>query len=409
MSLSSTTPAAVPAAPRERSSSRSRKSGQAAPKGLVEFSVVYTDRSVNHMSEHFQEVMRDVSATLKEVYAAHATAIVPGSGTYAMEAVARQFGSGQKCLVVRNGYFSYRWSQILEAGSLPSEEIVLKARPCDGNENPAYAPVDVDEVIACIERERPGVVFMPHVETSSGIMVPDSYISSVAEAVHKVGGLLVLDCIASGCVWVDMKATGVDVLISAPQKGWSGSPFGGLVMLSKNARTHLDNTTSNCFAIDLKKWVGIMDAYEQGGHMYHTTMPTDSIVHFREIQREMAQIGFQRLRKEQLALGSAVRDLLAKQGFRSVAAKGFEAPGVVVSYTDDPKIKSGEKFAKQGMQIAAGVPLMVDDFTQSASFKTFRLGLFGIDKMMNIPGTVRKLEDALSGIEKEDARLTSRL
>ena len=234
------------------------------PDGLLEFSVVFTDRSVNHMSEQFQAVMTEISATLKRVYNAAAVAVVPGGGTYGMEAVARQFATGQKCLVVRNGFFSYRWTQILEAGAVASEHIVLKAARTDDAANAPFAPRDVNEVCERIRSERPQVVFAPHVETSAGIILPDDYISAVANATHEVGGLFVLDCIASGALWVDMQATGVDILISAPQKGWSASPCSALVMLSDRARSAIEGTSSTSFAADLKKWLQIMEAYEIG-------------------------------------------------------------------------------------------------------------------------------------------------
>ncbi|MEM7320702.1 MAG: aminotransferase class V-fold PLP-dependent enzyme, partial [Pseudomonadota bacterium] len=202
------------------------------PEGLEEFSVVFTDRSLNHMSATFQQVMRDISDMLCEVYGAEGVAVIPGGGTYAMEAVARQFARGSKALVVRNGWFSYRWSQIFEAGGFTASSTVMKARPT-GNAQPApFAPAPIEDVVATIHSERPDVVFAPHVETSSGVILPDEYVSAMAQAAHDVGGLMILDCIASGCAWIDMKATGVDVLISAPQKGWSASPSAGLVMLS---------------------------------------------------------------------------------------------------------------------------------------------------------------------------------
>jgi len=399
-------PSPAPRAPRKRSSSRGKKSpsallGEASPdpNGLLEYSVVYTDRALNHMSVKFQDVMRDISRNLKHVYGAHTVAVVPGSGTFSMEAVARQLGTGKKCLVLRNGYFSYRWSQIFEACAIPSEEVVLRARPVAGEEDspcPAYAPVPLEELVETIMRERPAVVFAPHVETSSGIILPDAYIRAMAEATHRAGGLLVLDCIASGCVWLDMRELGIDVLISAPQKGWSGPAGVGLVMLSAAAAERVEHGGSTSFAVDLKKWVGIMAAYEGGGHMYHATMPTDAIKTFRDVLLETAAYGYERVKEEQISLGAAVRSALGARGFKSVAAEGFRAPGVVVSYTDDAGIKSGAKFAAQGMQIAAGVPLMLDDFTQSAEFKTFRLGLFGLDKLHRIGRTVRLLEDRLS-------------
>lgn len=354
--------------------------------------------------------MKDISSTLKEVYGAHSAVLVPGGGTYAMEAVARQFGSGRKCMVVRNGYFSFRWSQILGTGSFASEEIVLKGRPVEEGGNPAYAPLDIDEVVQKISQERPSVVFAPHVETSSGIMLPDSYMKAVAEAVHKVGGIFVLDCIASGCMWVDMRANGVDVLISAPQKGWSSSACAGIVMLSQEARTLLQDRQANSFALDLNKWVAVMEAYEQGGHMYHATMPTDSIMRFRDIQQESKAYGFDRMKREQQQLGDIVRSLLAHYGYKSVAAKGFEAPGVVVSYTSDQEMKTGAKFASLGMQIAAGVPLMLDEFTTSSpDFRTFRLGLFGIDKLQKIPDTVARLDAVMSTLTPSSPQWVAKL
>jgi aspartate aminotransferase-like enzyme len=368
------------------------------PSGLLEYSVVYTDRSLNHMSVKFQQVMKDISTVLKRVYHAQSVTVIPGSGTYAMEAVARQFGSRKKCLVIRNGYFSYRWSQIFEACSIPSEEIVLKARPVDDRLQPAYAPVPIDEVVETILRERPEVVFAPHVETSCGMILPDSYIKAVGDAVHSVGGLFVLDCIASGCIWVDMAALSVDVIVSAPQKGFSATPCAGLVMMSEAANAKTEVSNSNSFAIDLKKWMNIMAAYENGGHMYHTTMPTDALKIFRDVLLESAAYGFDRLKQEQCDLGNEVRSLMLSRGVSFVAAKGFWAPSVVVSYTDDMDIKNGAKFARAGMQIAAGVPLMVDDFTESSDYKTFRLGLFGLPKIQNIPRTVSLLEETLDKV-----------
>ncbi len=362
------------------------------PNGLDEFSVVFTDRSLNHMSAQFQGVMNDISSMLKEVYKADGVAIVPGGGTYGMEAVARQFAKGSKVLVVRNGWFSFRWSQIVDAGDLASETIVMKARQ-QGNETTApFAPAPIEEVVAKIRDEKPDVVFAPHVETSAGVILPDSYIKALAEAAHEVGALMVLDCIASGCIWVDMKATGVDVLISAPQKGWSSTPSAGLVMLGERAIAKLEETTSDSFAVDLKKWFQIMQAYENGGHAYHATMPTDSLLAFRDTMAETRAYGFERLREAQWALGNGVRELLAKRGIKSVAADGFGAPGVVVSYTDDPEVQSGRAFAANGTQIAAGVPLQCDE---PQGFSTFRLGLFGLDKLYDVPATIERLTRAL--------------
>ncbi|WP_413221710.1 aminotransferase class V-fold PLP-dependent enzyme [Tritonibacter mobilis] len=365
------------------------------PDGLDEFSVVFTDRSLNHMSKEFQQVMLDINAMLKEVYKADATALVPGGGTYAMEAVARQFARNQDTLVVRNGWFSYRWSQIFETGGLTKTASVMKARQTGNAAQSPFAPAPIEEVTEAIRDQKPAVVFAPHVETAAGVILPDDYVTQMAEAAHEVGALMVLDCIASGCAWVDMKATGVDVLISAPQKGWSASPSAGLVMLSKRALARLDETTSDSFALDLKKWRAIMQAYEDGGHAYHATMPTDALRMFRDTMAETKEYGFKRLREAQWKLGNGVREMLAKKGVTSVAAEGFGAPGVVVSYTDDPQIQNGKKFADQGMQIAAGVPLAVDE---PEGFKTFRLGLFGLDKLYDVNGTLSRLKTVLDQV-----------
>ena len=365
------------------------------PEGLEEFSVVFTDRSLNHMSQRFQQVMRDLSATLREVYGAAQVALVPGGGTYAMEAVARQFGHGAHALVVRNGWFSYRWSQIFETGGFAREVTVAMARPAGNEIQPAYAPPPIEEVVAKIRETKPDAVFAPHVETSAGLVLPDDYITTLAAAAHEVGALVVLDCIASGAIWVDMKATGVDVLVSAPQKGWSASPSAGLVMLSERAVVRLAETDSDSFALDLKKWRAIMAAYEDGGHAYHATVPTDALTGLRDAMEETREMGFAAAREAQIRLGEEVRGLLAEKGVRPVAAPGFGAPGVVVSYTDDPEIKSGRAFAAQGMQIAAGVPLAVGE---PEGFSTFRLGLFGLDKLKDVDGTVARLRAVLDKV-----------
>ncbi len=364
------------------------------PEGLEEFSVVFTDRSLNHMSARFQQVMRDVSGLLKEVYRGSAVALVPGGGSYAMEAVARQFGKG-RVLIVRNGWFSYRWTQIFEAGGFASETSVVMARQTGNDARAPYAPPPIEEVVAKIREHRPDAVFAPHVETSSGIILPDDYITRMAAAAHEVGALMVLDCIASGCVWVDMAATGVDVLISAPQKGWSSSPSAGVVVLSPAGEARLAETVSNSFALDLKKWRAIMEAYEKGGHAYHATMPTDAILGFRDAMLETQAMGFEAAKAAQWALGRAVRAMLAEKGVVSVAAEGFGAPGVVVSYTGDPEVQSGAKFRAQGLQIAAGVPLQVGE---GPEFKTFRLGLFGLDKLKDVEGTVARLKRAVDAV-----------
>jgi aspartate aminotransferase-like enzyme len=365
------------------------------PEGLLEYSVVFTDRALNHMSRAFQGVMKDISATLREVYRARAAVVVPGSGTFGMEAVARQFATGRRCLVVRNGWFSYRWTQIFDMGAIPAASTVLKARPIGNERHAPYAPPPVDEVVAAIRAERPEMVFAPHVETASGMILPDAYVRAVAEATHAAGGLFVLDCIASGALWVDMAASGVDVLISAPQKGWSSVPCCALVMLSERARSAIESTTSTSYACDLRKWLQIIEAYENGGHAYHATMPTDGLVRLRAAMKETADWGFERARSAQQELGDRVRALLAGKGVRSVAAPGFEAPGVVVSYTDDPEVQSGRKFLAEGLQAAAGVPLQCDE---PAGFQTFRLGLFGLDKLKNIDRTVETLGRAVSRI-----------
>lgn len=358
------------------------------PQGLEEFSVVFTDRSLNHMSAVFQGVMNDISAMLKEVYVADAVAIIPGGGTFGMEAVARQFARGADVLVVRNGWFSYRWSQIFEAGDFTASTTVLKARQV-GNASPSpFAPAPIEEVVETIRTQKPDVVFAPHVETSAGVILPDDYIAAMAAAAHEVGALMVLDCIASGCAWVDMRGLGVDVLISAPQKGWSASPCAGLVMLSERALARMEETTSDSFAADLKKWHQIMMAYENGGHAYHATMPTDALRDFRYTMIETRDYGFGRLKEAQWALGDAVREMFADKGITSVAADGFGAPGVVVSYTTDPDIQTGKPFAAKGMQIAAGVPLQCDE---PSDFRTFRIGLFGLDKLYDVPNTLARL------------------
>ena len=362
------------------------------PDGLLEFSVVYTDRALNHMSQRFQGVMKDISSILKDVYKAHSVVLVPGSGTFGMEAVARQFAHGKKVMVIRNGWFSYRWTQIFDMGSIPAESVILKAKQLTSDTKSAWAPCPIEEVEAQIAREKPAVVFAPHVETAAGMMLPDDYLTRVANAVHAAGGLFVLDCIASGAMWVDMKATGVDILISAPQKGWSGSPCCAMVMLSERARKAIDATQSSSFACDLKKWLNIMEAYEAGTHMYHTTMPTDALAQLREVMKETQAYGFDKVKQEQLVLGNQVRALLVSRGFKSVAATGFQAPGVVVSYTQDADIHNSKKFLALGLQTAAGVPLQCDE---PKDFMTFRIGLFGLEKLHNPARSVQHLAAAL--------------
>jgi len=365
------------------------------PDGLLEFSVVYTDRALNHMSKRFQRVMCDISSMLKEVYQARSAILVPGSGSFGMEAVARQFAHQKPVVILRNGWFSYRWTQILEMGNIPSKATILKAQRVAMESEAPWVPHPIEAVESTVARERPAVVFAPHVETSAGMMLPDGYLKRVADAVHAVDGLLVLDCVASGAMWVDMKATGVDVLISAPQKGWSGSPCCAMVMLSERARQTIDATTSSSFAADLKKWLQVMETYEAGGHVYHTTMPTDALCRLREVMQETRDYGFEKVRQEQQILGDKVRRLLESRGCKSVAAEGFKAPGVVVSYTRDPEIQSAKKFINVGLQTASGVPLQCDE---PADFMTFRIGLFGVDKLHQPDRAVDQLRQAMDTI-----------
>ena len=371
------------------------------PDGLLEFSVVYTDRSLNHMSEEFKRVMVDISSVLKDAYNASSAVIVPGSGTFGMEAVARQFANNQKCLVLRNGWFSYRWTQIFELDHITNDITVLKGRQLDNSAQGVFAPAPIEEVVAFIKKEKPAVVFAPHVETSAGIILPDDYIKAVGEAVRSVNGLFVLDCIASGAMWVDMKACNVDVLITAPQKGWSSSPCCALIALGERARERIDSTQSSSFSMDLKKWLQIMEAYEKGGHVYHTTMPTDALKILRNVMKETQSLGFAKLKAKQVELGEKVRKLLESKGYHSVSAKGFQAPGVVVSYTTDPDIQSGKKFIALGLQTAAGVPLQCDE---RPDFRTFRIGLFGLEKLGHIDRTVDHLASALEKITEAQAQ-----
>ena len=366
------------------------------PDGLLEFSVVYTDRSLNHMSGQFQHVVRDISALLKETYNARSAVIVPGSGTFGMESVARQFAQKQKCLIVRNGWFSYRWTQILETGNIAQDVHVLKARQVDDATTGSFAPPPIAEVVAFIEKEKPAVVFVPHVETSSGIILPDDYVQAIGAAVESADGLFVLDCIASGAMWTDMKECKVDVLISAPQKGWSSTPCCAMIGLGERAREKIEHTQNSSFAMDLKKWLQVIEAYENGGHLYHATMPTDGLKILRNNMKETQALGFATVRARQIDLGTKVRALLESKNFKSVAAPGFQSPGVVVSYTSDPDIQNGKKFLRAGLQIAAGVPLQCDE---RADFRTFRLGLFGLEKLQHVDRTVANLKAALDRID----------
>jgi len=371
------------------------------PDGLLEFSVVYTDRSLNHMSEEFKKVIVDISSVLKDAYNASSAVIVPGSGTFGMESVARQFANNEKCFVLRNGWFSYRWTQIFDLASITKDITVIKGKQLEDSTQGVFAPAPIEEVVALIKKEKPAVVFAPHVETSAGIILPDGYLKAVGEAVRSVNGLFVLDCIASGAMWVDMKACQVDVLITAPQKGWSSSPCCAMVAMSDRARERIESTQSSSFSLDLKKWLQIVEAYEKGGHVYHTTMPTDALKILRNVMQETQTLGFAALKEKQQELGDKVRALLVSKGFHSVAAKGFQAPGVVVSFTKDPDIHSGKKFIALGLQTAAGVPLQCDE---RPDFRTFRIGLFGLEKLANIDRTVHHLETALEKITETEAQ-----
>jgi aspartate aminotransferase-like enzyme len=367
------------------------------PGGLLEYSVVFTDRSLNHMSQRFVAVMQDVVDVLRSTYRAESVAVVPGGGTYAMEAVARQLATGKRCLVVRTGYFSYRWSQILDAGSIATTTSVCCARPLADEAQAAWVPPPVDEVVETIRRTQPQVVFAAHVETAAGLLLPDDYLRALAAATHEAGGLFVLDCIASGALWVDMAAVDVDVLLSAPQKGWSGSPGAGYVMLREAARSAVESTTSNSFSADLRRWLAVTDAYIQGNTPYHATLPTDTLAHDATLMRMTHDAGLDALRRSQSDLGAGVRALLGEHGFPSVAADGFASPTVVVSYTDDPEIRSGAKFKQLGVQVAAGVPLMCGE---RDDFSTFRVGLFGLDKLGDVDGTIARLRARLPQVHQ---------
>jgi len=348
------------------------------------------------MSKKFQQVVQDISMVLKEVYNADTCAIVPGSGTFGMEAVARQFANQQKCLILRNGWFSYRWTQIFEMGGFAADVHVLKAQRTERSNQGAFIPHPIEDVVAFIKKEKPSVVFAPHVETSAGIMLPDSYLKAVGDAVHSVGGLFVLDCVASGAMWVDMKANQVDLLISAPQKGWTSSPCCAMISMSQLAREKMESTTSSSFACDLKKWTQITEAYATTSFVYHATLPTDGLKILRDVMLETRSIGFAKLKSAQAELGSKIRQVLIDKNYPSVAGAGFQAPCVIVSYTTDPEIQSGKKFIAQGLQTAAGVPLQCDE---GPDYRSFRLGLFGIDKLLHVDRTVTKFQEALNKIE----------
>ncbi|WP_432481032.1 aminotransferase class V-fold PLP-dependent enzyme [Moraxella sp. ZY200743] len=360
------------------------------PDGLLEYSVVYTDRALNHMSKEFQGVMRDLSAELKSLYQADAVAIVPGSGTSGMEAVVRAFAKDKEVMIIRNGWFSYRWTQILEATDVARSSKVFCANHAEATQA-VFFPANIDEVTAFVRENRPQVVFAPHVETASGMMLTDAYIKALGEAVHEVGGILVIDCIASGCIWLDMKALGIDVLISAPQKGLSSTPCAGLVMMNKQAKEMALNSTPSSFSLDLKAWINIITAYENGGHAYHATMPTDGLKQLREALFEAKAVGYDVLKSAQVKLGKDILKVLNDKGICSVAHPEYQARGVVVCHAPSEAVHKGVAFAEQGLQIAAGTPLQVGE---PEGYQSFRIGLFGLDKLTDIEGTVARFKAA---------------
>jgi len=364
---------------------------------LKEFSVVYTDRSLNHMSDEFVAVMQDVSRVLKTVYHAASAAIVPGSGTFGMEAVARQFANDARVLIIRNGWFSYRWTEIFDMGAISDDVTVITGQAVADQYQAQYQPPAIEDVVAWIHTNRPGIVFAPHVETSAGMILPDDYLAQIGAACESVGALFVLDCIASGAAWVDMEVCGVDVLITAPQKGWTSTPCCALVAMSARARKAIDTTVSTTYSMDLKKWLSIMETYESGRFIYHTTMATDGIRELRDTMLETEQLGFDHLKQQQYALGQQIHDLLESYGYPRVAAEGFRAPGVVVCYTEDDRVKDATAFRQIGYQTASGIALKVGE---RSDYKTFRIGLFGLDKLNNIPATVDSLRQALEQIKQ---------
>ena len=374
-----------------------------------EYSVIHSDRSLNLMSQPFRQVMRDLSQLLKITYNAARVAIIPGSGTFGMEAVARQYATNENVMVLRNGYFSYRWTQIFDIADIPRSHTVLKARPLvvknsesNKHNRQQYVPYPLELVIAKIKQERPAVFFAPHVETSTGMILPDHYIRGVSAAVHDVGGLLVLDCIASGTVWIDMVDVGVDVLISAPQKDWTSPPSCALVQLSERAVKWMNRKQEQetSFSLSLKQWLDVMDAYEDGGFAYHTTPPTDALHQFQRVSVEMLEFGLTELKEALVDLGQKARDLLDSRGLTSVAAPGFEAPGVLVYYSPDDTDNDVmvERFQEHGLQIAKGIPWMIDE---PDNLKTFRIGLFGLDKLLKEHRTIDILEVALDHVLHE--------
>jgi len=381
---------------------------QKKQEGLKEFSVVYTDRALNMMSSEFVTVMQDISKTLKEVYNAKYTAIIPGAGTYAMEAVARQFGKARKVMVIRNGYFSYRWTDIFTRCNIPKgEETILKAFPAEEGDQPQYIPMPIEKVLAAIKAERPDAVFAPHVETSVGMILPDEYIKRVTAAVHEVGGVFVLDCIASGTIWLDMEELGIDALISAPQKGWSGPCCVGIVALSERGYGRVQETEGDSMVTNLKMWCHVMSEYEEGRFKYYTTLPTDALRTFRDVMLETKAFGFAKAKQEQWRLGRLVRSEMRKYGFKGVPIPEYQSPGVVVLYIPktmtDPKKERNffQEFKAEGLQIAGGVPWKLGEPAGRGPKQTFRIGLFGIDKLKNVESTVKTLTSVVKNIVQQ--------
>ena len=363
---------------------------------LKEFSVVYTDRSLNHMSDEFVDIMKDISRILKKAYNADSSVIVPGSGTFGMEAVARQFANNEPVLIIRNGWFSYRWSQIFDMAGITDQVDVITGTQVENTTTGQYIPPDINDVVDRIHTLRPPIVFAPHVETSCGMILPDDYLAQIGQACHDTGTLFVLDCIASGAAWVDMKALNIDIVITAPQKGWSSAPCCALIAMSSRAREMLNDTKSTSYSMDILKWTQVMETYEQGKFIYHTTMPTNALRELRDTMIETENLGFDYLKNRQYDLGMQVRNMLISYGYPSVAKDGYYAPGVVVCYTTDKNIQNATKFRELGYQTAAGVPLQVGE---RSDFQTFRIGLFGIDKLMNIDDTVNSLKQALDQLK----------
>ena len=369
------------------------------PDGLLEYSVIFSDRSLNMMSMNFRQVMQDISKELKNVYNAQSTAIVPGSGTFGMEAIARQFGNGEKCLILRNGWFGFRFTEIFRRGKIASEVkpiFAIEKENAEGqNIKRDYSPPPLKTIVDEILSFKPKLVYATHVETSTGIIIPDEYIKGIGEATKSIGGLFVLDCVASGSLFVDMEILGIDLLLTAPQKGWSSTPCAGVIMLNKNAREKIKKTTSSSYSCDLHKWLTVMESYEDNNYTYHTTFPTDGLKNFRTNILEIKKIGYQKTTDLQIQLGQKMRKLTEDFGYVSVAAKGYKAPTVIVNYTSEEDMKSGKKFADLGVQIAAGMPLEIGE---PSDFMSFRIGLFGIDKLLNIDRTVENFKAALEKI-----------